>query len=278
VRNLTKAYVLYAVLSLFFAAGYARAGGFGMGAHAGYGTFKYEEQSSALGPERRSAARLDAVLFGVSGEYSFTQPRNFYAGLTTDFALGPTGTENHFENGVKFQTNDLEIFGQFYDLRLGYRNSLDKFYYTFYISGGWDGIHFERDAFVENGVSSDGKVTEDFSLWRTGGGLGLGYKLGEWALDGRFAYAYYPEGTVRNSNFRGIKFDTDGTCLDMGAGIARRLTENMNFYFGVSYTLIELDESEVERNVVQDGVARDVVFPNSKTQMTVGIVNLTYAF
>lgn len=256
----------------------AHAGNFGMGMHGGYGVIKYEEHSDALGTDRRSDASLGAFIFGVSGEYSPVKPANFFIGLVTDFTLSLTDDEEHTENSAEFQTNDLKIFGQFYDLRFGYKNNIDNFYYRLYASGGWDGIHFARNRFMERGIPANGKVTEDFSLWRIGGGAGAGYKFGHWALDGRAAYAYYPAGQVRNSKFEGIQFDTNGTCLDAGVGIMREISKNINFYLGGSYTLILLDESEVKRNMNANNTITEVVFPYSKTQIMVGIANLTYAF
>ncbi len=124
------------------------------------------------------------------------------------------------------------------------------------------------------GSNVSGTSIEDFSLWRLGGGFGIGYKLdNKWAVDARGSYGYYVRGTVENSSYPDISFDTNGTCLDGGIGIARELTEKLNFYAGVSYTLIELDESDVQRSG-----STLVVFPNSSTEIMGVVVNLTYAF
>ncbi|MBI5409658.1 MAG: hypothetical protein HZA14_09865 [Nitrospirae bacterium] len=268
-----KKIVFFLVLLQSFSSGSAYAEGFGLGTHAGFGVIKYEENTSAFGDEVESKAVLNTALFGVSGEYSLKKPDNFFAGITTDWAFGLEDRENWKENGVKIQTDDLEIFGQFYDIRFGYKNSISSFYYRAYISGGWDGIHFSRDNFVVSGRPESGSVTENFSLWRTGGGIGAGYKFDKWALDGRAAYAYYPRGQVRNSSLSQFTFDTTGACLDVGAGIARELIKNVNLYLGGSYTLIELKESDIERD---DSV--QAVFPESETQIIVGVANLTFAF
>jgi hypothetical protein len=252
------------ISSIIFFTSNTNAGNFGIGVHSGYGVIKYEEEPSAFGDDIESESKLDTILFGVSAEYSFNKPKNFFAGITTDWAFGLEDEERREENGIQIRTNDLKIFGQFYDIRFGYKNSLDRFYYRFYVSGGWDGLHFKRDNFMSRGISITDSVTEDFSLWRTGGGLGVGYKLGKLALDGRFAYAYYPEGTVEKNDLSQFEFDTNGTCLDTGIGIAREISKNINFYVGGSYTLLKLDEADV--------------FPESKTQIIIGVVNLTYAF
>jgi hypothetical protein len=268
-----KVIFLIFISSIIFIGNFAAASNFGVGVHSGYGVLKYEEHTSALGSKQRSDASLNTVLLGVSGEYTFTKYKNIYTGITTDFVIGTKDRETWKNNGSESQTNDISVFGQFYDLRLGYKNNIDRFFYRAYVSGGWDGIHFTRDDFHTKSKIINGKITEDFSLVRIGGGLGIGYSFGEWALDGRAAYAYYPYGRVTNSDYEGLKFDTNGTCLDLGAGIGRGITNNIGFYVGGFYTLISLDESEVKR----DGSIR-VVFPDSRTELAGGVVNLTYAF
>jgi hypothetical protein len=259
--------IVFAAVALtgIFWAGNVEAGNFGVGTHAGYGTIKYEEEFSSV----ESEASLDTILFGVSGEYSFRGHENFFTGITTDWALGLEGREEWRTNGVEFKTDNLMIFGQFYDFRLGYKNSLEKMYYRVHVSGGWDGIRFRRDDFVWLGSSVTGDNTEDISLWRVGAGGGFGYKFGEWALDGRAAYSYIPKGTVENTGVSSVKFDTNGTCLDMGFGIAKAVSEKMGFYAGGSYTLVKLDKSDERKGFV---------FPDSRMQIIVGVVNLTYAF
>jgi hypothetical protein len=272
-----KIIFLFFAASIIFINNFADASNFGIGVHSGYGVLKYEEHTSALGTDQKSDASLNTILLGVSGEYSFTKYENIYTGIVTDFAIGAKDTETWKDNGSESQTNDIRVFGQFYDLRLGYKNNIDKFYYRVYISGGWDGIHFTRDNFNVRGVIINGEISEDLSLWRIGGGLGFGYKFSKWALDGRAAYSYYPYGKVTNSDFEGLKFDTNGTCIDLGAGIGRNITNNIGFYMGGFYTLIKLDESEVKRDVSETGTIR-VVFPDSRTELMGGVVNLTYSF
>jgi hypothetical protein len=273
-----KVIFLIFVFSLIFLNDSADASNFGIGVHSGYGVLKYEEQTSALGTDRKSKASLNTVLLGASGEYSFTKLDKLYAGITTDFVLATEDMETWKDNGLKVQTNDLRVFGQFYDFRLGYKNSINDFYYRLYLSGGWDGIHFTRNDFHESGIVTHGETTEDLSLWRTGGGMGLGYKFSKWAVDGRAAYSYYPDGKVTNSSYEGLTFDTNGTCLDLGVGIGRAITNKIGFYMGGFYTLIMLDESDVKRTVSKTGTITRVVFPDSRTELMGGVVNLTYAF
>lgn len=251
----------------------AFAGNFGMGVHAGYGVLNYEESTSALGSDLESDSSQNVILFGVSGEYTFPQMNNFYADVTTDWAVGLKDDEVWKENGFEIQTNDMEAFAQFYDFRLGYKNGSDNFYYRYYLSGGWDGMHFSRDKFVIHDEPVSESVTEDISLWRMGAGAGFGYKPGEWALDGRIAYAYYPVGKVENSSLPQFSFDTNGTCFDAGIGAARAINKNMSIYFGGSYTFIKLNESGIERS----GLTR-AVFPESRTEIITGMANISYSF
>lgn len=253
--------------------GLAYAGNFGMGLHGGYGVLKYEESSSALGSDLESESSQNVILFGVSGEYSFPNINNVYAGITTDWAVGLKDEEVWKENGLEIQTNDMRAFAQFYDFRLGYKNSSDNFYYRYYLSGGWDGMHFSRDNFLTRGEPVSESITEDISLWRMGAGAGFGYKPGKWALDGRIAYAYYPVGKVENSSLPQFRFDTDGTCFDAGIGAARAINKNISFYFGGSYTFIKLNESAIE----QSGLTR-AVFPESRTEIITGMANIAYSF
>ena len=264
---------LILITAIIFSDTLSYAGNFGVGAHTGYGILKYEEKTSALGTNVESESRQNVILFGISGEYSLSKPENFFAGITTDWAFGLKGRETWREDDSEIQTNDMEVFGQFYDLRFGYKNTLKNFYYKIYASGGWDGLHFKRDRFVWRGVSSEDSVKEDFSLWRTGIGAGAGYKLNQWAIDGRAAYSYYPKGEVKNSSLPQFTFDTEGTCLDMGIGISREIEKNLKFYIGGSYTLLKLSQS----NIMSDGSVR-AVLPSSKTEIIIGVVNLTYAF
>lgn len=270
-KNFERVCILLVVAVMLFSIGYAHAADFGVGVHGGYGVLKYEENVSRDDTTAdKSRATLNTILLGVSGEYTFPQYKNFFAGIVTDWAVGLKDREEWEKNGEKIQTNDISTFGQFYDGRLGYKNSIGNLSYRIYISGGWDGIHFRRKNFVVNGVTDHEAITEDFSLWRIGGGLGLGYLLGDkWSLDGRAAYSYYFDGEIRNSSNSGLVFDTNGTCLDAGIGVKREIAHNMSLYIGGSYTLIDLDESEVVDNFI---------FPDSRTQIMAGVVNVTYAF
>ncbi len=277
---------MFLVFFIILAGSYEAFGGnLGFGIHSGYGVIKYEEQAFvSSGINREAESKQNAFLFGVSGEYSFclkacspqvNPPRrkNFYAGITTDWLTGLGDRETWRDSGIQFQTNDMRVFGQFYDLRFGYKNNFDRLYYRLYVSGGWDGLHFKRNNFVELGVAKSGTVTEDFSMWRAGAGLGLGYKLGKWALDGRAAYSYYLKGSVDNSSVPDVIFDTKGTCIDMGIGIAREIAQNMKIYAGFSYTLIELNESDIMWSN-----STPFVFPDSTTEIMLGVASLTYAF
>lgn len=237
--------------------GHAYAAGFGVGVHSGIGLMKYEEHTSSFNSE----AKLNMFLVGASAEYSFTKPKNFFLGITTDWAWGleddEESTQIMSDGTIVEQEADLSIFSQFYDLRFGYKNNLKDIHYRLYASGGWDGVHFDR------------QNIEDFSLWRVGGGINLVYAIGQYALDGRAAYAYYFDGDIRNSGFGGVWFDTNGTCLDMGIGVSRNIAENISLYVGGSYTSIKLDKSE-EKSGIQ--------FPESELQMFAGVINLTYSF
>jgi len=238
--------------------------GFGIGAHGGYGIIKFEEKETYLGDNFDSESRQNVILLGVSGEYSLQKPDNFYVGITTDWAFGLKDEETWRQHDVLIRINDIRISGQFYDLRLGYKNSLNNFYYRLYISGGWDGLRLQREKW--DGVT--GTINEDISLWRTGAGFGLVYKPGKWALDGRIAYSYYPEGKTEDSSLPQFTFDTNGTCLDFGFGATREIVKNMNFYLGGSYTLQKLKGDE----------ASQAIFWKSTLEILVGMVNMTFAF
>lgn len=272
-NNLPQKIIFLIISLILIHAGCAYAGNLGMGLHAGYGVLNYEESTSALGSDLESDSSQNVILFGVSGEYTFPNMSNFYADVTTDWAVGLKDEEIWKENGVEVQTNDMKAFAQFYDFRLGYKNGANNFYYRYYLSGGWDGMHFKRDKFIVQGESLSASVTEDISLWRMGAGAGLGYKQGKWALDGRIAYSYYPIANVENSSLPQFRFDTDGSCFDFGIGAARTISKNMGFYFGGSYTLIKLNESGIE----EDGLTR-AVFPESRTEIITAVANVTYAF
>lgn len=262
-------YVIFPVCCLLIFSPDANAGNTGFGIHSGYGTVKYNEKS----PDIEAESSQDVFLFGVSVEYSFPGHENYFANITTDWTVGLEGRETWRENGAEFQTNDMKISGQFYDLRLGYKDSPGDFYYRFYVSGGWDGMHFRRDKSVWRGFLITKDNSEDISLWRAGAGTGFGYKRGDWALDARLAYSYYPIARADNSSLSRYTFDTEGTCLDMGIGIARNVAKNINFYAGFSYTLIRLQKSDIRK-----GGSIQAVFPESKMEIMAGVINLTYSF
>jgi len=248
-------------------------GGIGVGAHTGYGRLKYTESTDKLGDERDSDAVLDALILGGSIEYSFENLRGVYTSFVTDWVIGLRDSERWYSNSVLYQVNDLSIFGQFYDARIGYRGVLDRLHYTLYLSGGWDGIHFRRTRFLSDHTRKNDVITEDFSLWRTGGGMGAGYTLGRIGIEARVAYGYYFDGEIRNSSHAGLVYDTNGTCLDLGAGISYPIGERWRIYGGLSYTLISLDESDLQRD---DSVVS--IFPESRTVIVSGMFNVGYSF
>jgi len=264
---------LLVFILIIVSAGIAEAGGAGVGIHSGYGVIKYEHHTSFMGSDIKSESSQDVILFGVSGEYSFSEPINFYAGVTTDWALGLKDNETTKDHGIQIQSNDMRTFSQFYDFRFGYKNSGRDYYYRLYVAGGWDGVHIKRDQFLQQKYPAEGVNKEDISLWRAGAGAGFGYTLGNWALDGRIAYAYYLSGEVKFSSLPQNTFDTNGSCLDMGVGIVRKITEKTSFYVGVSYTLLELDES-----VIKHSNSVWAVFPQSRIEILTGVVNLNYSF
>ncbi len=253
--------------------GQCHAGNFGAGVHGGYGVINYEEETSAFGDNVESESTLNTILFGISGEYSFKKPEHFFAAVVTDWTIGLEDKENWEFNDVHVQSNDIDISGQFYDVRFGYKKSHEKMYYRMHISGGWDGLTFKRKDYVWRGIAISGNSTEEVSLWRVGAGTGMGYKLGSWALDGRIAYSYHIKGRVDNSQLSDVAFKTKGTCLDGGVGAARQIADNTGFYFGISYSLFELDESDIE---ISGGTP--VIYPASRTEMIVGVFNLTRWF
>jgi len=251
---------------VFFATG-VEAGNFGVGVHGGYGIINFEEKENFFGANFESQSKHDAVLLGVSGEYSFQRLKDFYVGITTDWAFGFKDRETQKQDNIQVQTDDMSIFAQYYDLRFGYKNSFKGLYYRVYASGGWDGLHFKRDNVIWNGTPISER-TEDISLWRIGLGGGLGYKLGMWALDGRAAYSYYFEGKTRDSSLPQYVFDTNGTCIDLGFGIAREIRKNMNLYLGGSYTLQRFEDHETTQDITWDATL----------EILTGMVNLSYAF
>jgi len=261
------------LLAFAFLTGLSHANNVGIGVHGGYGVIKYEEESSAFGTDVDSESTFNTFLFGISGEYSFKKPDNFFAAIVTDWTVGVEDREDWKFNDVQVQSGDMKMDGQFYDARFGYKNGNEKFYYRMHVSGGWDGLRFKRNNYVWRGIPISGNSTEDISLWRVGGGTGMGYKLGSWALDGRIAYSYHVRGRVENSALSDVTFKTNGTCLDGGVGAARQIADNTGFYFGISYSLFKLDESDIEQSR-----GTSVIYPATRTEMIVGVFNLTHSF
>ncbi len=249
------------------------AGNFSIRAEGGYGAIKYEEKTSDFGTVVDSEAVLDTMTVGISGEYSSSRIKPFFAGVSADWAFGFRDNETWKENGTEIQENDIDIFAQFYSVSLGYKNDYRDIHYSMYLSGGWDGVHFERSAFIVGDTLFSDNITEDFSLWRTGIGGDIGYEKGKWVWKGNFELAYYLDGTVKNSALSQFRFKTTGIGLDTGIGIEREITERIDLYLGGNYRLINLDKS----NVLQDGSIR-AVFPKSKTQILSGSVRLAYHF
>ncbi len=269
-RRIISILTLLSLIILF--PGNAGAGNFGMGVHSGYGVIRHSGQTSLSGDEYRSYSSQDMVIFGVSAEYSFSGPENLYANITTDWVAGREGTETWKRNDARVRTTGMRLFAQFYDFRIGCKNSMNNFYYSFYVSGGWDGMRFERDGYVWRGIPLAGGV-ENMHLWRTGAGTGAGYRAGKWAVDWRFAYAWYPAVRVQNSSLPRFAFNTNGTVLDTGLGLARQVYRDVNFYFGGSYSLFDINGS----GIIQKDSIR-AVYPGSRIEIIAGMLNLTFAF
>ena len=267
--------LLITTLIIVSLTGTSYAGNFDFGVHSGYGILKFEEKENYLGDNFESESELDTILFGASGEYSFclkdcspqaNPPRrkNFYVGITTDWVFGLKDEEIWKKNNVQIPTNNLKIFSQLYDLRFGYKNIHDNLHYKLYLSGGWDGLRLKR----EKWRSSTDTIYEDFSLWRTGGGIGVGYKLGKWTLDGKVAYFYYVDGEVEDSTLPQFTFDANGTLLDVDLGFTREIAKNISFYIGGKYLLQKLKGRETTPDISW----------KTKLEILAGMINLTYVF
>lgn len=271
--------ILTFILTIVLFSGSAFAGNFSavldnlrVEGHAGIGAIRYEEHASPADPEPKlddSEATLDAVLFGLSGEYTFPKPRNFYAVIKADWIWGSEDNEKWKKKHTIRQTNDLSITSEFYDVSLGHKNNLGRFYYRLFISGGWDGIHFRRKNLFDgsgNVIPSD-TITEDFSLWRVGGGLASGYEINKWAFEVNAAYGYYYDAHIKNSAFGGVSHHTTGDRLDADLVVSRDITDRIKAYLGGSYIFIEMKEDK-----------KAVTFPNSETQILIALLKLSYAF
>lgn len=251
---------------IFFATE-AEAGNFGVGVHGGYGVINFEEKENYFRDKFKSQSRHEAILFGISGEYSFQRLKDFYIGIVTDWAFGFKDRETQKQDNVQSRIADMSIFGQYYDLRFGYKNNFKSLYYRVYASSGWDGLHFERDNVIWKGTPISGS-TEDVSLWRAGLGSAFGYKLNSWILDGRAAYSYYFKGKTMDNSLPQYVFDTNGTCIDFGFGIAHEIGENMNLYLGGSYTLQRFEDHKTTEDITRDATM----------EILAGMINLSYAF
>lgn len=244
----------------------SNAGNFGAGSHAGYGNLSHKE-------EGMSDSNENVLFYGVSGEYTLQSNSHLFTGFVIDWGTGFYDEERWENKAAQSQSNDIRFFGQFYDIRFGYKNDLGDYYYRAFVAEGRDILRFKRDDFVFTGTPLQSSGTEKLNLWRTSLGAGFGRRIGKWALDSRIAYSLHPSGRVEYSAYPGMDFDTKGTCLDGGVGLATSITDRMSFYAGVSGSLIELDESDVK----QAGSV-NVSFPGSTTEIWVGMLNLTYAF
>lgn len=264
VRNKYLILLLSFTILLLSSASYA--GNFGAGTHTGYGTLSHEESG-------RSESSQNVLFYGVSGEYTLQSNPHLFAGFVIDWGTGFYDKERWENKGAQSQENDIRFFGQFYDVRFGYKNDYGDYYYRVFVAEGIDILRFKRDDFVFAGTPLQSSGTEKLNLWRTSLGAGFGRRIGKWALDSRITYSLHPSGRVEYSAYPGIDFETSGTCIDGGVGLATGITERMSFYAGVSGSLIELDESDVK----QSGLG-PVSFPGSVTEIWVGMLNLTYAF
>ncbi|MBI4825413.1 MAG: hypothetical protein HY807_03195 [Nitrospirae bacterium] len=257
-------FLSFSLFLIFSTSSYA--GNFGVGTHAGYGALSHKE-------EGMSESNENVLFYGVSGEYTLKSNPHLFTGFVIDWGTGFYNDERWEDKGAQSQSNDIRFFGQFYEARLGYKNDFGDYYYRAFAAQGMDILRFKRDDFVFTGTPLQASGTEKLNLWRTSLGAGFGRRIGKWALDSRIAYSLHPSGRVEYSAYPGIDFDTKGTCIDGGVGLATSITDRMSFYAGISGSLIELDESDSK----QFGSAL-VSFPGSTTEIWVGMLNLTYAF
>jgi hypothetical protein len=235
---------------------------------SGYGILKFNENENFLGDKFKSDFKHEAILLGLSGEYSFPKHDNLYAGMNADWTFGLKDRETWDRNDIRVQTNDMKVFMQFYDLNFGYKDSKDNFHYKFYVSGGWDGLRFKRDKIVWQGTPISDNSVEDISLWKIGAGTGIGYKMDKWSLDGNIAYSYYLDGETEDSSLPDTTFDTKGTRLNIDFGVTRDITKNISIYLGGNYTLQKLKG---------DASDTDILW-KSKLEILTGVVKIAYAF
>ena len=248
----------------------ADAGSFEADVHSGYGQMKYKEATSAFGDDIVSEAVLDTVLVGTSIAYMFSGDSNIFGTLNVDWALGTADKESWTSNGQEVQVNDLEVLGQFYDFRLGFKKASGHFQYEIYLSSGWDGFRFVRHNFNSDENTFNGIVAEDFSLWKAGGGAAFKYKPDGWDMTARMGTFYYPDGAINNSSWGGHIFSTEGVSIDAEAGVEKVFSNNAGLYFGGRYKTVRLNES-----AVLDHDEENVIFPESRTELLMGIIKLS---
>lgn len=256
-----------------FCTGHSHAGNLESSVHGGYGQMKYSESTSVFGDEISSEAILDTALAGTTVSYALSGVSHFFGSVAADWTLGIADKERWTRNGLDAQVNDLKVFGQFYDVRLGFKKASGLFQYEIYLNGGWDGFRFVRHNFSPDGNAFIGIVAEDFSLWKTGGGLAFGYEPDGWAITGRMGSSYYPDGKVKNSSWDGDIFNTSGVSIDMEAGILRTFSTDLGLYIGGMYKAVRLNESDVLKHG-----AENVVFPESRAEFLMGVIKLSRSY
>ncbi|MBI4844759.1 MAG: hypothetical protein HY809_10680 [Nitrospirae bacterium] len=258
-----KLHVLFLGVALFiFLADNSRAENLGIGAHAGYGTLSHKEGD-------RSESLQKVLFYGISGEHSLKNNPHFFTGFVIDWGTGFYDDERWEKRGSQSQSNDIRFFGQFYEARLGYKNDYGDYYYRAFIAEGMDILRYKRDDFIFSGIPLQESGTEKINLWRTSLGAGLGKKIGKWTLDSRIAYSLHPSGRIKYSADHGTVFETQGTCVDGGIGLAIEVAANLGLYAGISYSLIKLDENNG---------SSALTFPGSETEILLGMLNVTYSF
>ncbi|GBE04486.1 hypothetical protein BMS3Abin10_00102 [bacterium BMS3Abin10] len=256
--------LLTAMVFFTLIAGHAKAEVFTVEGHIGYGSLDYEEENSGIEGE----SEHNILLLGISGEYSITDA--IYAGLYADWGFADDDTE---EWSVA-QTNDLDVFVQYYDLRLGYKSRIDDFQWKVYISGGWDGLNVDKDNYVVNGLPlAFPAVEQDLSLWRVGGGLSARLMIDRFAVDGLFAYSRYIEGDGEISTMQNIDLDAEGNRWDGEVGVSYEIVDNLSVRLGGQYTFIDLSESDAVT-----GPGWFTIFPRVEVQTISGNLGVNYSF
>jgi len=259
--------LLLMLLIIVFSTGRSYAENIALDVHSGYGILKFTEREDFHGDDFESDFRNGATLLGLSGEYSFPKHDKLYAGVNADWTFGLKDRETWDMNGTRVQTNDMNAFMQFYDLKFGYKDNDDNFYYRLYASGGWDGLRFKReDAVFQGNQVSDS--TEDISLWKIGAGTVLGYQKDKWSLDGELAYSYYLDGETEDSSLPDTEFDTKGSRLNVDIGVTREITKNISLSIGGVYTFQKLKGDTSETDISW----------KSKLEILAGMVKLAYIF